>query len=242
VLGLAWTIHRIRMPGLTDLLRPMKQDLHRALDVGVPIGLHLGAEVGVFALAGLLAGHFGATSLAAHQIALMYGSISFCFAVGIANAGSVRVGWAIGAGKPEAARRSGLTAFVAGIGFMSFSALLFFTLPHVLARGMTDQAAVISATVPLFAVAAVFQLSDGVQGVGAGVLRGFGDSHFTFYANVLGHYAIGLPIALYLGFSRALGITGVWWGLCAGLTTVAIALFSRFWRLSTRPVRPLAET
>jgi MATE family multidrug resistance protein len=242
VLGLAWTIRAIRVGELHDLLRPMIADLRRTLRVGVPIGLHMGAEVGVFALAGLFAGHFGATSLAAHQIALQYGSLSFCFAIGIGNAGSVRVGWAVGAGKPEAARRSGLTAFVAGIGFMSFSALVFFTLPALLARGMTSEASVVSATVPLLAVAAVFQLSDGVQGVGAGVLRGLGDSHFTFYANVLGHYAIGLPVALYLGFTRALGITGVWWGLCVGLTAVAIALVSRFWRLSARGVTALAET
>src|SRR5206468_9053489 len=99
--------------------------------------------------------------LAAHQIALQYGSLSFCFAIGIGNAGSVRVGWAVGAGKPDAARRSGLTAFIAGIGFMSFSALVFFTLPALLALGMTGETSVVSATVPLLAVAAVFQLSDG---------------------------------------------------------------------------------
>ena len=88
-------------------------------------------------------------------------------------------------------------------------------------------------------VAAVFQLSDGVQAVGAGVLRGAADTKYTFYANMFGHWLIGLPIALWLGFSRGLGITGLWWGLCVGLTIVAVLLFVRFERLSRTAIAPL---
>lgn len=238
---LAWAIRRIP-PGDGPLdRRPRASDLRQASRIGVPIGLHMAAEVGVFALAGLFAGKLGKVSLAAHQIALMLGSLTFTVAVGIGSAGSVRVGWAVGAGRGKAARRSGLIAFGAGVGFMSFSALIFFLFPVALARGFTNEAQVLATAVPLILIGAVFQISDGIQGVGAGVLRGLGDSQVTFIANVVGHYAVGLPLALYLAFARHLGVIGIWWGLSAGLTSVAAVLFVRFWRLSARPLLALAS-
>jgi MATE family multidrug resistance protein len=104
---------------------------------------------------------------------------------------------------------------------------------------ISDRPDVIAASVPLLAVAAVFQISDGIQGVGAGVLRGTGDTKFAFLANLLGHYAIGLPIAVALGLFWGRGVIGLWWGLCAGLTVVALALLLRFLRLSSREIVPL---
>lgn len=154
-------------------------------------------------------------------------------------AGSVRVGWAVGARDTPAARRAGLTAFAAGAAVMSISALLFWLFPRPLARALSDQDEVISAAVPLLAVCAVFQLSDGIQGVGAGVLRGAGDTRFAFIANLVGHYLIGLPVAVVLGLRLGQGVIGLWWGLCAGLTAVAVALFARFLRLSAREIAPL---
>ena len=94
-------------------------------------------------------------------------------------------------------------------------------------------------SVPLLAVAAAFQISDGIQAVGAGVLRGAGDTRFAFAANLFGHYAVGLPIAIALGLWWHRSVTGLWWGLCGGLTAVAAALFSRFLRLSSREIAPL---
>jgi MATE family multidrug resistance protein len=214
-------------------------DLRKALAVGIPVGLQMGAEVGVFALVGLLAGRLGALALAAHQVALALASFTFCAAVGIGQAGSVRVGWAVGARNTRAARRSGLVAFAGGAGIMSMSALLFWLIPSSLARLLSDQPDVIAASVPLLAVCAFFQLSDGIQGVGAGVLRGAGDTRFAFLANLVGHYAVGLPVAIGLGLMCGLGVIGLWWGLCAGLTAVAIALLTRFLRLSSREIVPL---
>lgn len=238
ILALAVARHPVGSdePGLH---RPHRQTLVHALRVGIPVGLHLFAEVGVFFLAGLLAAYFGPQALAAHQIALKYGSLTFTVAVGVGSAGAVRVGWAVGAQDTPWARRAGFMAFLAGALFMSTSALLFWFAPGALTQLMTDQADVVAIAVPLFFVAAVFQISDGVQGVGAGVLRGAGDSHFTFVANVVGHYLIGLPLALYLAFVRHLGVFGIWWGLCAGLTSVALGLLSRFAWLSARPMRAL---
>lgn len=122
---------------------------------------------------------------------------------------------------------------------MSLSALCFWLAPGALARMLSDQPAVIAASVPLLGVCAVFQLSDGIQGVGAGVLRGAGDTRFPFLANLIGHYFIGLPVAIALGLWLGHGVIGLWWGLCAGLTAVAIALLTRFVRLSSREIAPL---
>jgi MATE family multidrug resistance protein len=247
--GLATTIVTWLQAGLLALAvaragprvsrRPARADLARALRVGLPVGLHMGAEVGVFALVGLLAGRLGPSQVAAHQLAIAWASLSFCAALGIGNAGGVRVGWAVGAHDRAAARRAGLVAFVAGGGFMTLSALAFFAFPDRLARLLTDDPAVLATAAPLLVVAAVFQVSDGVQGVGAGVLRGAGDTRFTFAANMVGHWLVGLPLALALGLLRGLGVVGLWWGLCAGLSAVAVALLARFLRISAREIRPV---
>jgi MATE family multidrug resistance protein len=172
--------------------------------------------------------------VAAHQVALNWASLSFCFALGVGSAGAVRVGWAIGAGSVPAARRAGLVAFGLGALVMAVSAALFLWVPYPLARMMTDKPAVVVAAVALFGVTAVFQISDGIQAVGSGVLRGAGDTRFAFLANLVGHWAIGMPIAVWLGLVQGLGVTGLWWGLSAGLTAVAVALLWRFHQL-TRP-------
>jgi len=120
-------------------------------------------------------------------------------------------------------------------------AVAFFLVPGPLARAMTDDPAVIASAIPVLRVAAVFQISDGIQGVGAGVLRGAGDTRYTFAVNMLGHWVLGLPLALALGFFGPLGVAGLWWGLAAGLSAVAAALFVRFVRLSARPIAPLMD-
>jgi MATE family multidrug resistance protein len=206
----------------------------------MPIGLHMGAEVGVFALVAVLAGRLGTLHLAAHQLVINIASFSFTVAVGVAAAGSVRVGNAIGARNAEGTRIAGNAAFIGGIVVMGISAAVFALAPAPLAHLFTNQPAVIAASIPLMMVAAVFQLSDGVQAVGAGVLRGAGDTRYTFWANLLGHWAIGLPLALWLGFARGLGIVGLWWGLCVGLTIVAVLLFVRFERRSRALIEPIA--
>jgi MATE family multidrug resistance protein len=219
--------------------RPNKADLIAAARLGLPVGLQMGAEVGVFALVGLLAGRFGDEAMAAHQLALSVASFTFCFALGVGNAGSVLVGWAVGARDTPAARRAGLLAFVTGAGLMAVGGLLFWLWPAPIARLISSAPEVVAASVPLLAVAAVFQISDGVQAVGAGVLRGTGDTRFAFAANVAGHWLLGLPLAIGLGFGLGQGVVGLWWGLCAGLTAVAASLFARFWTRSATHIEPL---
>ncbi|MSP59567.1 MAG: MATE family efflux transporter [Myxococcales bacterium] len=209
----------------------------RILSFGFPLGLQFLAEVGVFALAGVLAGRMSARAAAGHQVAITLASLSFCVSLGIGAATSVRVGLHIGQGDTPGARRSGQLGLVSAAAFMSCSALVFLLLPGALARLLTDDSGVIAAAVPLVMIAAVFQISDGTQAVAAGALRGAGDTRVSLIANVICHYGIGLPIAIGLGFGAGMGAPGLWWGLTAGLTAVAIGLTARFLRLSSRAIR-----
>jgi MATE family multidrug resistance protein len=239
---LAWVVARVPLPegtgrGLHTLLW---EDVRHVVRVGTPIGLYLCAEVGVFALAAFLAGRLGAASLAAHQIALTYGSLTFNFAAGLGHAGCVRVGYAVGAHDTPLARRAGLLAFGVGAAFMGCMGVVFLLFAKELVAVMTNSPEVARLAIPLLGITALFQVSDGINGVGTGVLRGAGDTHFTFLANLLGHWAIGFPLALLLGFVAHWGVFGIWWGLAAGLTALAVALGVRFWRLSAKEIVPLA--
>ena len=218
---------------------PDREAIKKTFRVGVPIGLQLFLEVGVFSAAGVIAGTMNEASVAAHQIAITWASFTFCLAVGIGAAAAVRVGWAIGAGDTPSARRSGLAAIVLGIIIMSSSALFFFSFPLLPARVMSDREDVLTAVVALFAVCAVFQVFDGIQAVAAGALRGAGDTRFAFWINLVGHYGVGLPISILLGVKLELGVTGLWWGLCAGLVAVALGLLARFVVLTQKDVAAL---
>lgn len=227
-------------PGSTETLHAlMPDDINRALHVGLPLGLQLGAEVGVFALVGFFAGSIGEVALASHQVALTLASFTFTVAVGIGSAASVRVGIGVGARDRHAARVSGLTAFASGAAYMSVMAMVFAFFPRQVAALLTDEPEVIAAAAPVLIVAAFFQISDGIQAVGAGVLRGAGDTRFAFVANVVGHWVVGMPIALWLGFGMEYGVIGLWWGLFAGLSAVGLLLFVRFRKISSREIRPL---
>jgi len=221
--------------GLPRVPRPPSA-VRKILRLGLPIGLHLGAEIGAFAIASVLAGRLGKLPADSHTVAINLASFTFSIAVGVGAACAVRVGNAVGAGDHRLARRRGATGLGMGGLVMSSGAVAFLLWPAELARLLTDDAGVIAAAVPLLRVAAVFQLSDGAQAIAAGALRGAGDTDAAFVANLFGHYAVGLPVAIVCGFALDLGVVGLWWGLSAGLTATAIALVLRFWRITSRPI------
>jgi MATE family multidrug resistance protein len=209
--------------------------------VGVPIGMQLLTEVGVFAAVTVIMGRLGATATAAHQIAIGLASFTFMAVIGMANATAVRVGRAIGAREVHGPRRAGVVGMGLGAMYMVVCALLFLLFPRQLAALFTEDAAVLDAAVPLMRIAAIFQIADGVQGVASGALRGAADTRFASLANVVCHWCIGLPIALFLGFSMKMGAPGLWWGLCAGLFAAAVMLVTRFLRLSSRTIAAVSH-
>jgi MATE family multidrug resistance protein len=140
------------------------------------------------------------------------------------------------------ARRAGLTAFAAAGGYMACTGLLFVAVPGLLARLMTDDPGVAAAAVPLLRVAAVFQVFDGLQGAGAGVLRGAGVTRFTFFANLVGHWLLGAPALFFFVNGLRLGVVGLWWGFVVGLVSVSAALLWRFLQVSSREIAPLASS
>ena len=216
--------------------RPHSVVIRRALRLGLPVGLALLAEVGLFALVGVLIGVLGTRPLAAHNVAIQLIATTFQVPLAIGAAASVRVGHAVGRGDPRGARSAGLAALAITASFMGMTSVLFVVAPAPLASLITDEPQVIAAAVPLILVAAAFQIGDGIQAVSAGALRGAGDTTFAMVANLIGHYAVGLPVGVLLTWVLGWGAPGLWWALTAGLSTVAVALTVRFLRVSTRPV------
>jgi MATE family multidrug resistance protein len=214
--------------------RSTATDMMEIARYGGPVGGQLLAEVGIFGLATVLAGHLGKVPAGAHSIALGLSSLTFSFALGVASATSVRVGHAVGAGDLALARRRGVLGFFLGLAVMACFAATFLLAPRALASAFSDEPAVIAATIPLLQIAALFQLSDGTQAIGAGALRGRGDTRATLWGNLFGHYVVGLPIVLGLGFGAGLGAPGLWWGLSVGLTATALFLVVRFLRSTSR--------
>lgn len=203
--------------------------LARLFRLGAPAATQLTAEVGVFGAVAALAGRIDPIALAAHQVALNLASVTFMVPLGLASAGAVRVGHAIGRRSVEEAASAGGAVIALALGFMSASALLFILGAGPLVRLFTSDPAVVSTGIVLMQVAAAFQLSDGLQVVTTGALRGLGDTRTPMFTNLVGHWLIALPIAAVGGFTLGYGVVGLWVGLCVGLTLVGLFLLG-VWR------------
>jgi MATE family multidrug resistance protein len=198
--------------------------LRRVLALGLPVGLQVGLEVWAFQIATLMAGRLGVGELAGHQIVLNMASLTFMVPLGIAIGASTRVGNLIGAGRSERVQRAAWVAFGLGAGAMALFGAVMIGLRDQLPRLYTSDPEVIAVCAFLLPIAAAFQVFDGTQVVGCGILRGMGRTRAPALVTLVGYYAIGLPFSWWLGFERGLGLAGIWWGLCLGLVVVASAL------------------
>jgi MATE family, multidrug efflux pump len=221
-------VHRL---GLSDVsfLQIEWDRVWRLLRLGAPAATQITAEVGVFGAVAALAGRIDPVSLAAHQVALNIASVTFMVPLGLASAGAVRVGHAVGRKDPSGAAAAGWAAIAIGATFMTAAAIVFLAAPRALAGVFTRDAAVLATSVALLRVAAAFQLFDGMQGVTTGVLRGLGDTRTAMLANVVGHWLIGLPVAAVMAFGLGWGVIGLWAGLSISLTLVGVVLIA-VWR------------
>jgi MATE family multidrug resistance protein len=210
----------------------------RMLRIGVPIGLHNTVELLIFATAAVLIGRIGVTALAGHQVALNLASLTYMVPLGISGAAATRVGNAIGRRDPTGARLAAEACLAMGAGVMLGFAVLFVLLPGPLARLYTPDPAVIATVRVLLPIAAAFQVFDGLQVVGSGVLRGAADTTFAAAVALVGYWLIGLPTGWLLAFPAGLGARGFWWGFTVGLAAVASLLLLR---IAVRFRRPLAR-
>ena len=209
----------------------------RLLRLGLPAAAQVTLELGVFSAVTVLAGRVDEASLAAHQIVLTLAGLTFMVPLGVGSAGAVRVGQAIGRRDPSGARRSGWTALLLGGSFMSCAAAGFLLIPVPLIHVFTSSRPVVALGVSLLAVAAMFQLFDGLQGVATGVLRGLGDTRTPMITNLLGHWLLGLPIGYGLCFLAGWGVVGLWIGLSIGLVAVSLTLLAAWMRRSSLAAR-----
>jgi multidrug resistance protein, MATE family len=234
--ALAWDVlrpHVVHFDPANLAMRP----LGRMLSLGLPIGLQQFLEVSAFNAVALLMGTFGVAMVASHQIALNLAALTFMVPLGISAAAAVRVGHAVGAGDVARSRLAARLSYLLGVGFMSLTAVLFLTVPEALASMYTEDAALIAIAASLIPIAGVFQVLDGLQAVGAGVLRGMGDTRVPLAAMLAGYWLIGVPVSAYLGFHTGLGPVGLWWGFVAGLAAVALFLLLRVRALFRRGVQ-----
>lgn len=202
--------------------------IKKILSLGLPSGFQYFFEVGAFSFAVVMVGWLGTKQQAAHQIAINLASISFMAVLGISAAGSIRVGNAVGKKDIIETRRAGFTASILGASIMFVSAIIFILFRNFLPTLYVNDEVVISYASSLLVIAALFQISDGTQAVGIGILRGLTDVKIPTAVTFIAYWIVGLPVGYLLGFNFEMGVQGVWIGLLLGLTTSAILLTLRF--------------
>lgn len=205
--------------------------MRELLRLGLPAAMQITFEVGVFAAATTLVGRLSADTLAAHQIAINAVSLTYMVPLGISAAAAVRVGQALGRGDPAAAKRSGWTAIFLGAAFMAFAAAVFLGAPGPLIRAYTDNPEVLRVGTTLLALAAAFQLFDGIQAAATGALRGAGDTRTPMMCHLAAYWGFGLPVGYYLCFGLHWGASGLWAGLSGAIVIIGVALLTVWTRL-----------
>lgn len=232
---------------LADACLPSWAATASVLRLGLPIGGIMGVELGVFLAAGIMMGLLGPAALGAHQIVLNCASITFMVPLGLGQATTVRVAYELGTGRPLAAHRAGLTALTIGIGFMGLTAIVLWAVPQAIIAVYIDIAEpanreTVRIAARLLAIAAVFQVFDGMQTIAAGVLRGYKDTFVPLLLAGLGYWGIGFLAGCVLAFPLGYGAVGLWWGLALGLAVVAVLLIARLHLLAPeRLANPLAR-
>ena len=207
--------------------------MRQLIVIGAPISIAFLLEYGLFGAAAFLMGVIGTTALAAHQVALQVTAILFMVPFGIGMAATVRVGHAIGRNDARAVRRAGLVAIALGIAIITTLTLAVILGRFAIARSFFGEAAesagaAIDLTATLLMVGATFFVTDGIQTVAAGALRGMGDTRIPLLFAAISYWLIGFSSAYWLAFGAGFGAVGVWIGLACGTGVYATLLVLRF--------------
>jgi multidrug resistance protein, MATE family len=210
--------------------------INKMLHIGIPAGSQFIFEAGAFGFSAIMMGWLGTTALAAHQIAINLATISYMTTSGLGAAATIRVGNFLGQHDQQNMRASAFMMIAMAIAIMMAWALLFIFGRYLLPSLYIDDASVIQLTSSLMIIAAFFQLSDGIQVVTAGALRGLQDVKIPSLLIFVAYWVIALPLGYVLAFPLGMQANGIWIGLFIGLTLTASAMVARFHRLSKRPL------
>lgn len=228
-----WRSKRFADLGLFARFDPPHWPVIRGLlATGLPIGVTVLMEGGLFIATALLIGRLGEVPAAAHQIAINVASLCFMVPMGLAEATTVRVGHALGRGDGHGVRRAAYAGFAIMLGTQLLSGTLLLLGNEFVVGFYTRDAAVATLAAALLLYAAAFQFPDGVQVLSAGALRGLKDTRVPMLLAALAYWGVGMPLGAGLGLGLGWGPKGMWLGLIAGLSVAALLLCSRFLRSS----------
>lgn len=202
--------------------------IKKLINIGLPSGFQYFLEVAAFAFAAIMIGWLGKAQLAAHQIAINLASITYMIILGISSAGTIRVGEAVGQKNIVQIRRAGFSALGFATLLMTFFGVSFILFRNFFPTLYINEIEVIDVASQLLIIAALFQIFDGMQAVGIGVLRGLTDTKIPMLISFATYWVIGIPISIILGFYFKLGAVGVWIGLLLGLASLGTTLLFRF--------------
>lgn len=209
----------------------------RILKIGTPVAMQYTFEVSAFSGAAILIGTIGAVEQAAHQVAINLASMTYMMASGVSSAATIKTGNNFGKEDFMNLRLSAISSYHIVLVFMAVTALLFAGLNQYLPWLYTSDRAVISVAAQLLIIAGFFQLFDGTQVVGLGILRGIGDVKIPTFITFIAYWIIGIPVGYFLGINMGWGANGIWYGLTLGLLVSAGLLYTRFHFLSKKLVR-----
>ena len=201
--------------------------------LGLPVGITMLAESGLFSATAVMMGWFGTNALAAHGIAIQISGITFMIYLGLANAGTVRVGRAVGREDNSGLKLASISVIILTIGAVLIVAFTFLSVPKpllmlFLSPSHVDTPSIILIGVPLLAIAAIFQIADGLQVVVLGLLRGLKDTAIPMVITTICYWGVGIPCSYLFGFVFNWGGKGIWFGLVIGLTLASVFLSSRY--------------
>jgi multidrug resistance protein, MATE family len=204
------------------------------LGIGVPSSLQIGMEAGAFAVSGIMIGTISAVAQAAHQIALSCAAFTFMVSMGLAQAGSIRVSNAFGTQNWPKIAVIGKSTLATACLYGLFCAILFVVFRNWLPEAFTKNSDVRLMASLLLLFAAIFQISDSTQAIGAGLLRGIKDVKTPTVLIGIAYWAIGIPVGYFLAFYMGMGASGMWTGLILGLTFASLFLLTRFLKMARR--------
>lgn len=209
----------------------------KILKIGAPVALQYTFEISAFSGAAILMGTLGATQQAAHQVAINMASMTYMMASGLSAAAAIKTGNNFGKKDFAELRLSAMSSYHIVLIFMLFTAILFVLLNSYLPFLYTEDLSVIAIASQLLIIAGFFQLFDGTQVVGLGILRGMGDVNIPTIFTFIAYWIVGLPSAYFLGIIQEQGATGIWYGLTLGLLVSSALLFMRFQHFSKKLIK-----